>query len=131
MARTKFDKQAEESAEYLMFGIGRILTGRDLDGVKRTGAMFWRSGTRCLVEAALTWPKPRLSIRHVAHCPHSAIAVPCLRTSSGELEERPCPDWGENEGKRKLERHQMCAGRLKRGGRGLRGYDGAARSRFG
>ncbi|MFE2183881.1 hypothetical protein [Streptomyces sp. NPDC059455] len=44
MAQTTFGKQVEESAEYLMFGIGRILTGRDLDGVKRTDAMFWRSG---------------------------------------------------------------------------------------
>ncbi|MGW7693001.1 hypothetical protein ACWGMA_29780 [Streptomyces asiaticus] len=36
MAQTTFGKQVEEPAEYLMFGIGRILTGRDLDGVKRT-----------------------------------------------------------------------------------------------
>ncbi|MFD4977626.1 hypothetical protein [Streptomyces sp. NPDC058424] len=48
MAQTKFDKQVEESAESIMFGIGRILGGRDLDGVKRTDATFWRSGTRVL-----------------------------------------------------------------------------------
>ncbi|MFE9404000.1 hypothetical protein ACFYNY_19730 [Streptomyces sp. NPDC006530] len=48
MARTKFDKQVEEEAESLMFGIGRVLGGRDLDGVKRTDATFWRAGTRVL-----------------------------------------------------------------------------------
>ncbi|GAA0466558.1 pRL2-11 [Streptomyces olivaceiscleroticus] len=46
MAQSKFDKQVEESAEALVFGIGRVLAGRDLDGVKRTDATFWRSGTR-------------------------------------------------------------------------------------
>ncbi|MFJ3728496.1 pRL2-11 [Streptomyces sp. NPDC090045] len=48
MAQTKFDKQVEENAESLVFGIGRVLAGRDLDGVKRTDATFWRSGTRVL-----------------------------------------------------------------------------------
>ncbi|WP_058043935.1 hypothetical protein [Streptomyces roseifaciens] len=48
MAQTKFDKQVEETTESLMFGIVRILGGRDLDGVKRTDATFWRSGTRVL-----------------------------------------------------------------------------------
>ncbi|MEU1630285.1 hypothetical protein ABZ746_34310 [Streptomyces sp. NPDC020096] len=48
MAQTKFDKQVEETAESLMFGIGRVLTGRDLDGVKRTDATFWQPGTRVL-----------------------------------------------------------------------------------
>jgi hypothetical protein len=48
MAQTKFDKQVEKDAESLMFGIGRVLAGRDLDGVKRTDATFWRSGTRVL-----------------------------------------------------------------------------------
>ncbi|MEV5240182.1 hypothetical protein AB0K89_13895 [Streptomyces cinnamoneus] len=48
MAQTKFDKQVEETAESLVFGIGRALAGRDLDGVKRTGATFWRAGTRVL-----------------------------------------------------------------------------------
>ncbi|MFD5234613.1 hypothetical protein ACFWJ5_40170 [Streptomyces qaidamensis] len=38
----------EESAESLVLGIGRVLAGRDLDGVKRTDATFWRSGTRVL-----------------------------------------------------------------------------------
>ncbi|MFJ2722949.1 helicase HerA domain-containing protein [Streptomyces sp. NPDC087437] len=48
MAQTKFDKQVEETAESLMFGIGRFLAGRPMDGVKRTDATFWRSGTRVL-----------------------------------------------------------------------------------
>lgn len=48
MAQTKFDKQVEENAESLMFGIGRALAGRDLDGVKRTDATFWRPATRVL-----------------------------------------------------------------------------------
>ncbi|MFY4722214.1 pRL2-11 [Streptomyces sp. LaBMicrA B280] len=48
MAQTKFDKQVEETAESLMFGIGRFLAGRPMDGVKRTDATFWRSGARVL-----------------------------------------------------------------------------------
>ncbi|MDQ0935216.1 hypothetical protein [Streptomyces turgidiscabies] len=48
MAQTKFDKQVEENAESLMSGIGRVLSGRGLDGVKRTDATFWRPGTRVL-----------------------------------------------------------------------------------
>ncbi|MEU3619005.1 hypothetical protein ABZ725_42800 [Streptomyces sp. NPDC006872] len=38
MAQTKFDRQVEETAEAVMFGIGRFLGGRDMDGVKRTDA---------------------------------------------------------------------------------------------
>ncbi|WP_367140610.1 MULTISPECIES: pRL2-11 [Streptomyces] len=45
MAQTKFDKQVEETADSLVRGIGRVLAGRDLDGVKRTDATFWRAGT--------------------------------------------------------------------------------------
>ncbi|MEV6408646.1 hypothetical protein AB0M58_37870 [Streptomyces bobili] len=48
MAQTKFDKQVEKSADSLVLGIGRVLAGRDLDGVKRTDATFWRAGTRVL-----------------------------------------------------------------------------------
>uniref|UniRef100_UPI002F916557 helicase HerA domain-containing protein n=1 Tax=Streptomyces longwoodensis TaxID=68231 RepID=UPI002F916557 len=48
MAQTKFDKQVEKDAESLVLGIGRVLAGRDLDGVRRTDATFWRSGTRVL-----------------------------------------------------------------------------------
>ncbi|GAA0898097.1 MULTISPECIES: pRL2-11 [Streptomyces violaceusniger group] len=48
MAQTKFDRQVEETAEALMFGIGRFLGGRDMDGIRRTDATFWHSGTRVL-----------------------------------------------------------------------------------
>ncbi|WP_327229050.1 hypothetical protein [Streptomyces platensis] len=48
MPQTKFDRQVEETVESLAFGIGRALAGRDLDGVKRTDATFWRPGTRVL-----------------------------------------------------------------------------------
>ncbi|MFI2361096.1 helicase HerA domain-containing protein [Streptomyces anulatus] len=48
MARTKFDKQVDESADTFARGIARVLAGRDLDGVRRTDATFWRSGTRVL-----------------------------------------------------------------------------------
>nr|WP_205574241.1 pRL2-11 [Streptomyces scabiei] len=48
MAQTKFDRQVEETAEALMFGIGRFLGGRDMDGIKRTDASFWQPGTRVL-----------------------------------------------------------------------------------
>ncbi|MYY04740.1 MULTISPECIES: DUF87 domain-containing protein [unclassified Streptomyces] len=48
MAQTKFDKQLEKEADSLARGIGRALAGRDLDGVKRTDATFWRAGTRVL-----------------------------------------------------------------------------------
>ncbi|MCX5434814.1 pRL2-11 (plasmid) [Streptomyces sp. NBC_00257] len=62
MAQTKFDKQVEENAESLVFGIGRVLGGRDLDGVKRTDATFWRSGTRVL-------PKVEGKVRRRAYKP--------------------------------------------------------------
>jgi len=48
MAQTKFDRQVEETAEAVMFGIGRFLGGRDTDGVKRTDATFWQPGNRVL-----------------------------------------------------------------------------------
>ena len=48
MAQTKFDRQVEETAEALMFGIGRFLAGRPMDGEKKTDATFWRPGTRVL-----------------------------------------------------------------------------------
>ncbi|MFE5869558.1 hypothetical protein ACFQ6V_13035 [Streptomyces roseifaciens] len=44
MAQTKLDKQVEETAEALMFGIGRFLAGRDMDGIRRTDATFFRAG---------------------------------------------------------------------------------------
>ncbi|XVV39726.1 hypothetical protein ACQPXT_40680 (plasmid) [Streptomyces sp. CA-100214] len=64
MAQTKFDKQVEESADSLVRGIGRILAGRDLDGVKRTDATFWRSGTRVL-------PKVEGKVRRRSYTPAS------------------------------------------------------------
>ncbi|MFH9426271.1 pRL2-11 [Streptomyces sp. NPDC017529] len=48
MAQSKFDKQVEETAETLAFGIGRFLAGRDLDGIRRTDATFFRTGRRVL-----------------------------------------------------------------------------------
>ncbi|MFK8851673.1 pRL2-11 [Streptomyces sp. Ac-502] len=48
MTQSKFDKQVEETAETLAFGIGRFLTGRDLDGIRRTDATFFRTGRRVL-----------------------------------------------------------------------------------
>ncbi|MFF4179441.1 helicase HerA domain-containing protein [Streptomyces sp. NPDC001750] len=56
MAQTKFDKQVEETAESLAFGIGRFLAGRPMDGERKTDATFWRKGTRVLpkVEAKVS-----------------------------------------------------------------------------
>ncbi|WP_103509013.1 pRL2-11 [Streptomyces sp. SM13] len=48
MARTKFDKQVDESADTFARVLARMLAGRDLDGVRRTDAPFWRAGTRVL-----------------------------------------------------------------------------------
>lgn len=48
MAQTKFDKQVEETAEAVVFGIGRFLAGRPMDGERKTDATFWRKGTRVL-----------------------------------------------------------------------------------
>ncbi|MFD3469756.1 hypothetical protein ACFWWM_25975 [Streptomyces sp. NPDC058682] len=48
MAQSKFDKQLEADSESVARGIGRILAGRDLDGIRKTNATFWRSGTRVL-----------------------------------------------------------------------------------
>ncbi|MFF5131089.1 pRL2-11 [Streptomyces syringium] len=44
MAQTKLDKQVEKTAEALMFAIGRFLAGRDMDGIRRTDATFFRAG---------------------------------------------------------------------------------------
>ncbi|MFI5945871.1 hypothetical protein ACIBCB_37250 [Streptomyces uncialis] len=48
MGQSRFDRQVEENAESVVVGIGKILAGRDLDGVRRTDATFWRAGTRIL-----------------------------------------------------------------------------------
>ncbi|MDJ0346964.1 pRL2-11 [Streptomyces sp. H10-C2] len=46
MARSEVDKQIEEAVEGAVFTIGRLLSGRDMDGEQRTNATFLRSGTR-------------------------------------------------------------------------------------
>ncbi|WP_236246972.1 helicase HerA domain-containing protein [Streptomyces sp. CC210A] len=48
MARTKFDRQVDETAESMAFAIGRFLAGRPLRGERKTDATFWRKGTRVL-----------------------------------------------------------------------------------
>jgi hypothetical protein len=48
MARTKFDRQVDETAESVAFVIGRFLAGRPLRGERKTDATFWRKGTRVL-----------------------------------------------------------------------------------
>jgi hypothetical protein len=48
MAQTKFDKQVDETAESVAFGIGRFLAGQPMDGERKTDATFWRKGTRVL-----------------------------------------------------------------------------------
>lgn len=49
MAQTKFDKQVEETAEALAFGIVRFLARRAMDGnTRRTDASSSRSG-RCVL----------------------------------------------------------------------------------
>ncbi|MGV4986842.1 hypothetical protein ACVB8X_43875 [Streptomyces sp. NRAIS4] len=47
----------EETAESLVFGIGRIVAGRDLDGVTRTGATFSRPGTLVLPKVEVRLPR--------------------------------------------------------------------------
>ncbi|MGW0703029.1 pRL2-11 [Streptomyces sp. NPDC002867] len=48
MARSEVDKQIEEAIEAALFGFGRFLSGRDMDGVRRTNATFLKSGTSVL-----------------------------------------------------------------------------------
>jgi len=56
MAQTKFDKQAEETAESLMFGIGRFLAGRPVDGVKLSPPPNGYGPTR--IPRSLHWSRP-------------------------------------------------------------------------
>ncbi|MBC9729305.1 helicase HerA domain-containing protein [Streptomyces sp. TRM68367] len=55
MGQSEFDKRMEEAADALSAGIGWFLTGRDLDGIRRTDATFLRPGRRVLpkVEGAV------------------------------------------------------------------------------
>ncbi|MFK0296344.1 pRL2-11 [Streptomyces sp. NPDC090442] len=46
MARSELDRQIEEGAEALFSGVGRFLSGWEMDGVRRTNATFVRAGTR-------------------------------------------------------------------------------------
>ncbi|MER6914609.1 hypothetical protein ABT354_23290 [Streptomyces sp. NPDC000594] len=62
MGQTKFDRELEETAESVAVGIGRVLAGRDTDGVRRTDATLWRPGTRVL-------PKAEAPVRHSAYRP--------------------------------------------------------------
>ncbi|MFH0246372.1 pRL2-11 [Streptomyces sp. HK10] len=48
MARSEFDRQIEESIEAAITGIGRLLSGREMDGVQRTDATFFKRGSRVL-----------------------------------------------------------------------------------
>jgi hypothetical protein len=73
VSQTKFDKQLEENAESPAFGIGRFLVGRPMDGVRKTDATFWRSGTRVLPKVeGRRQGVPVLSPGRVAapHLPH-------------------------------------------------------------
>ncbi|MFF5538143.1 hypothetical protein ACFY71_37825 [Streptomyces cinerochromogenes] len=69
MAQTKFDTQVEKSADSLARGIGRVLAGRDLDGVKRTDATFWRAGTRIV-------PMVKGKVRRRSHKPVATSVLP-------------------------------------------------------
>ncbi|MFI0742468.1 pRL2-11 [Streptomyces sp. NPDC021100] len=48
MARSELDREIEELVEILAVGLGRFVSGRELDGVRRTNATFFRRGTRVL-----------------------------------------------------------------------------------
>ncbi|GAA3087136.1 hypothetical protein GCM10020000_87380 [Streptomyces olivoverticillatus] len=49
MARSELDREIEELVEILAVGLGRFVSGRELDGVRRTNATFFSSGgTRVL-----------------------------------------------------------------------------------
>ncbi|WP_431983842.1 pRL2-11 [Streptomyces qinglanensis] len=48
MARSEFDRQIEEGIETAATGVGRLLSGRAMDGVRRTDATFFKSGVRVM-----------------------------------------------------------------------------------
>ncbi|MGW1076039.1 pRL2-11 [Streptomyces sp. NPDC002537] len=50
MTRSHIDKQIEELAEGLGMGLGRFLSGRDMDGIRRTDATFLKPGSHVLPE---------------------------------------------------------------------------------
>ncbi|MGW2425725.1 hypothetical protein ACWC0C_41890 [Streptomyces sp. NPDC001709] len=73
----------EETAESLVFGIGRIVAGRDLDGVTRTGATFSRPGTLVLPKVEVR--VPRRSYRAGWHRLAFRLALGVGATESGYL----------------------------------------------
>ncbi|MFI8932430.1 pRL2-11 [Streptomyces sp. NPDC053474] len=48
MARSELDRQIEESIEAALTTLGRLLSGREMDGERRTDATFFARGTRVL-----------------------------------------------------------------------------------
>ncbi|WJV51712.1 pRL2-11 [Streptomyces flavofungini] len=58
---SELEKQIDEATDALLSGMGRLLAGQDLDGVKRTDATFLRPGTRVL--AKVEGPVRRSSYR--------------------------------------------------------------------
>ncbi|MFD3422039.1 pRL2-11 [Streptomyces decoyicus] len=48
MAQSELDRKIEENVEAAMMTIGRLLSGREMDGVRRTDATFFKSGRRVL-----------------------------------------------------------------------------------
>ncbi|MET8770916.1 pRL2-11 [Streptomyces sp. NPDC004658] len=48
MARSEVDRQIEETVEAVALGVARLLSGREMDGVARTDATFFKRGTRVL-----------------------------------------------------------------------------------
>ncbi|MDX3519477.1 MULTISPECIES: pRL2-11 [Streptomyces] len=48
MGRSEFDRQLEEGVEAFLMGVGRLLSGRDMDGQRRTDATFFKGGRRVL-----------------------------------------------------------------------------------
>ncbi|WP_367141233.1 MULTISPECIES: helicase HerA domain-containing protein [Streptomyces] len=61
MSRDEFNRQIEELAGTLGLGVGRLLSGRDMDGIRRTDATFFKSGRRIL--PGTEGPVPRRSFR--------------------------------------------------------------------
>ncbi|MEU8550957.1 DUF87 domain-containing protein [Streptomyces roseoverticillatus] len=61
MSRDEVNRQIEEFAETLGLGVGRLLSGRDMDGIRRTDATFFTPGRRILPDTE--GPVPRRSFR--------------------------------------------------------------------
>ncbi|WKU42613.1 pRL2-11 [Streptomyces sp. VNUA116] len=61
MSRDEFNRQIEELAGTLGLGVGRLLSGRDMDGIRRTDATFFKPGRRIL--PGTEGPVPRRSFR--------------------------------------------------------------------